>query len=267
MDHVVEHVVSGHFRDMPPIEMRRERPADHLLVWVLAGGLAVEHPRLDYVAKPGDVALLPPGVPHHYWSVSRRDGWEWLWVHFTGSGADEIARRIVPLGQPARHLGFDERAHARFLELVATAAPAPAGDLRLDSCLFSLLGLVVDLVERGPCPPLGRPDLSAVEAYVGEHLAEPITLADVATASGYSVSQVSRVIRLTHGISPMELVARRRIARAADLLAASTLSVAAIARIVGFPDPYHFSRRFKQIVGVAPSAYRADRHAEAAPPG
>ena len=47
-----------------------------------------------------------------------------------------------------------------------------------------------------------------------------------------------------------------KIRYAAELLKSSDMSVVAIAARLGYEDPYHFSRRFKQLVGIAPEYYR-----------
>ncbi|MDF2835563.1 MAG: hypothetical protein K0Q63_1203, partial [Paenibacillus sp.] len=58
------------------------------------------------------------------------------------------------------------------------------------------------------------------------------------------------------GISPIDYLTELRIEAAKNALRASGRSVAEAAKEAGFSDPYHFSRRFKQIVGVAPAFYR-----------
>ena len=44
---------------------------------------------------------------------------------------------------------------------------------------------------------------------------------------------------------------------AADLLAAPELTISQISRVVGFRTPSHFATVFHRIMGVTPSAYRA----------
>ena len=48
-----------------------------------------------------------------------------------------------------------------------------------------------------------------------------------------------------------------RMDRAKQLLLAGELSVAQVADAVGFADPYHFSRVFRQHEGMPPTEYRA----------
>jgi len=59
-----------------------------------------------------------------------------------------------------------------------------------------------------------------------------------------------------YGSSFSELVQLCRIARGAELLLARSASVAEIGFITGFADQAHFSRVFKQAIGVTPSNYR-----------
>lgn len=261
----LEHHVCGHFVGMRTFDTTRDVPGDYLLIWVLRGELSASLDGRAWHARPGDLVSLAPGVAQWYVPVPRRDGWEWLWVHYGGDAAGALHER---LGGPVVPFGFDERVRERFGELVAAASARGVRrgtrlrDLRLDSCLFSLFGLILDRTNRMAVTasrPLGA-DLSELQEYVSEHLAEPITLADLAAYTGFSATHLTRLVRGQWGVPPMRYVARLRIARAADLLTVSPLSVAEVARAVGFVDPYHFSRRFKQITGHAPMHYRAANH-------
>lgn len=50
-----------------------------------------------------------------------------------------------------------------------------------------------------------------------------------------------------------------KIKLACQQLDSSTDTVRTIAQSLGFDDPYYFSRLFKKVMGIAPSAYR-DSH-------
>lgn len=66
----------------------------------------------------------------------------------------------------------------------------------------------------------------------------------------------SRLFRKHAGQTPSQFLSRLRMQHAARLLQQSEVSVKAAGRAVGFEDPYHFSRVFKQIHGVAPRHFR-----------
>jgi AraC-like DNA-binding protein len=55
---------------------------------------------------------------------------------------------------------------------------------------------------------------------------------------------------------PAQFLSELRMKRACRLLAETSESIGQVARQVGFEDPLHFSRRFKQLIGVSPRQYR-----------
>ena len=51
---------------------------------------------------------------------------------------------------------------------------------------------------------------------------------------------------------------RRRIERACEYLRSSEIPISSLAVNVGFPDQNYFSRRFRAMTGLSPSAYRKE---------
>ncbi|SEL42404.1 hybrid sensor histidine kinase/response regulator transcription factor [Parapedobacter koreensis] len=69
------------------------------------------------------------------------------------------------------------------------------------------------------------------------------------------VGLYKRILTLT-GHTPSEFIRNTRLRRAAQLLEQSGITVAEVAYKVGFSNPKQFSKYFKALYGVAPSAYR-----------
>lgn len=61
------------------------------------------------------------------------------------------------------------------------------------------------------------------------------------------------------GLAPHQYLISCRVMRAKALLQTGGLSVAMVARLVGFADQSHLHRHFKRLVGVAPGALLEDR--------
>jgi methylphosphotriester-DNA--protein-cysteine methyltransferase len=68
----------------------------------------------------------------------------------------------------------------------------------------------------------------------------------------------ARLFRQATGETPHRFLLRLRIERAQELLATHVVSLTQIATDVGFADQSHFTRVFKQFVGVTPRAYRRE---------
>ena len=71
-----------------------------------------------------------------------------------------------------------------------------------------------------------------------------------------SRSQLYRAFLAHFDISPHAFLQRYRINEACGLLHRKAYTVTEIANSVGFSDPLYFSRAFKKIKGMSPSAYQ-----------
>lgn len=58
------------------------------------------------------------------------------------------------------------------------------------------------------------------------------------------------------GESPQQFLIHYRMAKAAELLKNSKISVAEVGRSVGYENQLHFSRAFKSVFGIPPMEYR-----------
>jgi AraC-like DNA-binding protein len=102
-----------------------------------------------------------------------------------------------------------------------------------------------------------RDALSRVIRHVRENLTQRISLADAAAAAALSPNYLAHLLKKETGKTFTDLVTERRMEKAQELLAHTTLRVSEIAEAVGFEDGAYFARRFKQCYGVAPRDYRS----------
>jgi transcriptional regulator GlxA family with amidase domain len=84
----------------------------------------------------------------------------------------------------------------------------------------------------------------------------PWDVSELATRAGLSASHYSALFRRLTGYSPKHYLTRLRIRRAARLLRTTDSSVKTIAATLGYGDPFYFSRTFRLVHGICPSAYR-----------
>jgi AraC family transcriptional regulator len=98
--------------------------------------------------------------------------------------------------------------------------------------------------------------LKRAEEYVTANLAEPISLADVAAATGLSRMHFAAQFRVATGLRPHDYVVQRRIERAQELLLSSHQPLVEIAFDVGFKSQAHFTTVFARLVGETPNVWR-----------
>ncbi len=92
--------------------------------------------------------------------------------------------------------------------------------------------------------------------YVNDHYSEDLTMTDLSKVTGLSVDYMARRFKAVMNMSPSEYIRRFRVAKAMELLADESLSIAQIADLTGFSDISLFSRVFKSTVGIPPVSYR-----------
>jgi AraC-like DNA-binding protein/quercetin dioxygenase-like cupin family protein len=95
--------------------------------------------------------------------------------------------------------------------------------------------------------------------HIERHYPEPMTLRDMAAKAGVSERSLNRCFQTALGHSPVEYLIRRRVAKAAELLCNSDLSIGETGERAGFPDSNYFSRQFRRITGIPPREYRKNR--------
>ena len=95
--------------------------------------------------------------------------------------------------------------------------------------------------------------------YLQQHLADKVTVDDLAHKSGFSASHFSNLFRKSTGMSPLDYFIHLKMQKACILLYSSEIKVKDIALMVGYEDAFHFSRLFKKNMRVSPNQYRINR--------
>ena len=93
--------------------------------------------------------------------------------------------------------------------------------------------------------------------YIESHLAEPLTLDDVAGVAGVSRFHLVRAFATATGISVMRYVRARRLSKAAQALAAGAPDILSLALEADYGSHEAFTRAFRDHFGVTPEMVRA----------
>jgi AraC family transcriptional regulator len=224
--------------------------------------------RYHVCATPGDITIAPRGVPT-------------TWQHQGGVHLLLVFLAPALLAQVALEAFDTDPAQAHLVEQAATPDPlsyaltrALLGAVQSGDGAHRLYGeslahtLVVHLLHTyaPPCQHLGGargrfgfPQLQVVRDYIMEHLAHPLTLAELAALVNLSPYHFARVFKRTTGFTVHQYVLQQRVETGKRLLETSDLPVATVALQVGFTDHSHFWRHFKRIVGVAPGSVQRPR--------
>lgn len=232
--------------------------SDHLLMYCVQGEGSLEVGAEQVVVRPGALVLLPAGVGHRY-MASRERPWSVFFAHFAGDlGSAFMAPLLGERAWSLLPLGVQPQLLADWRALIEAS---PAG--------FELLGLVTAANRLRQiltqCAQLAQPvgghrsrlEVAAVQGYMLSRLSEPPSLAELAAWAGMDRFHFAKTFRKLTGHAPLQHFLHLRMARACLLLDAGEGNIASVANELGYADAHYFSRQFRQVIGLSPSAYRS----------
>lgn len=212
-----------------------------------------------YQIKSGQGFLVFPNQITTYVS-DQNHPWEYIWLEFDGLRARE-ALEIARLS-PDTPL---YRAHSKDLrenmanEMIYIVENRDAPPFHLIGHVF----LFLDYLTRSAAP-LALPKGSKLRdfyikealAFVEQNFQNDISVEDIAAACRLNRSYFGKIFHDAVGRSPQQFLLNYRMVKAAELLKLTQLSVKDIGNAVGYPNPLHFSRAFKNVYGVSPKHWR-----------
>ena len=217
-----------------------------------ARGWAVEFQPTAVLGPPGAINTARPGSLSRLWWANP------LLAPFLLAEQQPVhARFTVPAGQRrlwSQYLTvmWDEHVHHRDGRREVVAA-------HLQILLVALSRLAADVT--GGMHLRGETRLSEVFAYIEDNFDQRLSTADVARAVGASAGYLTTLVRQRTGRTIGDWITERRMAAARDLLVSTELSAEQIAGMVGYDDPGYFNRRFRQLHGTPPGAWRSSARA------
>lgn len=95
-----------------------------------------------------------------------------------------------------------------------------------------------------------------VVAYIDNHYTEDISLEQLEAIFYTEFSYISKLFKKEMGVTYLQYITEKRIAKAKELMENPELTMYQIANGVGYTDAKYFSQLFKKLEGVTPKEYR-----------
>ena len=221
---------------------------------------------LHYTAEPGTTFVLPRGTVYELrWSGPTHRIAVALHPRLLLDAIDETAGQDhIELRE---HWNVTDR-HIMTVLLALTTdldAGSPAGRLYGESLANALAVYLLSryaVQRRVPAVPKGGLPgcrLRRVLDYIGDNVAEDVSLTDLAELAGMSAHHFAELFKRSMSCTPHRYVLQERIKRAKIALRDPRCTVLDAAIISGFPNPSHFARVFRRFVGVSPSQFQSDQ--------
>jgi AraC-like DNA-binding protein len=161
----------------------------------------------------------------------------------------------------------DEAFHDAYLETLGRTLWQEATDqstldlLFIDHTAYTLLAALLKRAGRVQKQHLQHFGLSKQQFqkltdYINDHLAETLSLNQLADTLRLTTWELTRAFKKTTGLAPYSFLSNVRIERAKELLKDSNLPIAQIALEVGFSSQSHLNSAFKKFQGCTPGQFR-----------
>ena len=188
---------------------------------------------------------------------SPQNPWSIYWAYFSGRQAANIAQHLMGKQYAPREAKplvgrvsqFNDILH--HLELMENIENLVYANSRFYTFLCSFRLMVLSARKYGKKDGV----IQSIE-YMRENINTLVTLEDLAAVAGLSVSHYCAVFKQKTMQTPLQLYTSMKIQRACQLLQNRSQTIKSIAYNLGFFDQYHFSKVFKQVMGVAPKNFR-----------
>jgi AraC-like DNA-binding protein len=255
-------------RDAAPCPADRLHGHDkHRIAAVVDGSGVLSTEQEDIAVRRGDILVLAPEVLHRLRPADQGPPPVLVAVEFTPGAV------LTPAEQPLVARVFAGRPVVRCSPAAAAEAlgllhriraeqrsDKAAGAVAVRAYIMSLLVLLYRRRSRDPGRGYGveaaEASVREAKAYMEEHYAEPLRVADLAARVHLGVRQFTARFKRAYGETPIRYLTRLRVAAAQHLLCSTRKGVAEIAREVGYENLSHFYRTFVQHAGVPPGRYR-----------
>ena len=250
-------IFGGFEKCAPDFEIKRKTYPYYVIEVPTKGSCLLKIGNKQCELKKGYLGGFAPGISHHYKSDKKKP-MEHIFIAFTGSEASPLFKKsslgkgnVVSLLKPSDILYLAEAILKKGLEKT---------ELSHQLCCVYLKAL---LLEQGSSLALsGRSDTLAMDSYrkcrkyIDENFSSIFSPIEAAEACSINIRYLSRLFKKYGDMTPHEYIMRLKLNKAGSLLLTTNLSVREVGYLIGFEDPYHFSRNFKKFHGFSPRYFR-----------
>lgn len=241
---------------------RKRGTAEFAVLQVTLGGCG----RVEHAGGPSAVpigrAMLVFIPDTHVYTVDREAGyWEFAYAVVHGRELLRLLRRAADRRRviPWFSAGGEEQAlYELFRALDDTTRGSPPSPYEVSSRVYTLAMAILDAQQANAAATVDSTIVRARE-YLQTHLAEDISVEDLADRIGLSRHHFSRRFAAAFGLPPVRYLREIRLRRASELLATGDLGVEEVAYRSGFSSASYFCRVFREGTGLTPTEFRRSR--------
>ena len=249
-------VCGGSEQCLPDYVVDRDDFAYHSIEYVSAGQGLLSLNGNQFPLRPGAIFYYGPGISHRIETTSNKPMLK-TFVDFSGSQVNDLLRGNPLLQLEPLQVSDPLRIYEIFQNLAYSGSTGSNYSARICSVLLELLVLRIaeSTVSYRQAGSQAWETYQQVRRRIDERYMDIQSLNELAQQVHLDSAYLCRLFRRFSQESPYQLLVRRKMQRAAQRLVQSNMLIKQVAKEVGFDDPYHFSKVFKKVHGLAPDAF------------
>lgn len=230
----------------------------YMIHYILSGRGKLVTGDKEYPLEAGCGFLITPKELVFY-QADETDPWTYVWVGFSGQSAASYVQSIgLTMAHPIFRSENTEELYEAVKDMMEHNTYGVSNDLRRNGQLSIFLSHIAKSMPVADKSETDKANIyvkKAVEFIQGNYC-NPIKVTDIADYVCINRSYLYTLFRNSMDLSPQEFLMTYRITKAAELLQLTGLSIESIALSCGYQDPIVFTKAFRQIKELSPSAFR-----------
>lgn len=232
----------------------------YLIHYILSGRGKFAIGGEEYPLEAGYGFLITPDELAFY-QADEEDPWTYVWVGFSGTQAAEYVNSIgLSVRQPVFRSEASEELYRIVKDMMDHNTFGLSHDLRRNGQLGVFLSVIAEgsRVEKEGEGEKANIYVRKAVSFIQSNYCNPIKVTDVADYVCINRSYLYTLFQNSMGMSPQRFLATFRITKAAELLQLTSLPIESIALSCGYQDPLVFTKAFRQMKQMSPSAFRKE---------
>ena len=226
-------------------------------VWLAVekGGILLKWGEHELALSAGYTCFLPGG--NTPCEINAEDGTRCLWIAIEGPLSAMVVRKMgALLHMPLRQGALPSQIYLaeQIVQVIVRHSDTGDATYQLQHLLYGMIAshwgqpVAMDAM-------LSHEIAKVVDTLRANQYKDNFSLADMAAISRMPMETFRKRFVAEVGMPPLSYVLHCKMERAKELLRDQNCSVRQAGAEVGMQDPYHFSKQFKHIVGISPSAF------------
>lgn len=225
------------------------------LFYILDGEIVINTDKCSFIAKKGDMVLIPAGVKHDF-HLSPLNYAKKCWIHFDlNVGTNSLFENIdLPYKITVGKNSFVKKLFDQVF--LCALSPLPQEKLKVSSGIIDLVSFYLEHCDYEQKSKQFKDEIDSAIEFIKNNYDKNLTLSDVAKHANLSPNYFVRKFKERTGYAPLQFACIMKMERAKYLIEQTEDSISSIMEQLGFYDASYFCKLFKKYCGYSPKKFR-----------